>query len=189
MWFGRWGSAAVQAYIEDARSRSKAGSELWWATLAGGASAAWGRAPPGRDVPLISDALKEFVVEEARRAAAGMAPPASSPAAKAPPDAVHFLINRDTMMVHIVCPRTPEATLCLWAFPGSGADWERDPRKAQGSHKGKAFKPCTGCRDAATARGWLSEHAASRTAASEPASGAVSSDSEYLAARYLRCCD
>ena len=89
MWFGRWGSAAVLAYIEDARSRSKAGSELWWSALAGGASAAWGRAPPARDAPRISDALKEFVVQEARRAAAGTAPPASSSAApaagKAPP--------------------------------------------------------------------------------------------------------
>ena len=42
-----------------------------------------------------------------------------------------------------------------------------------------AVEPCTGCRDAAAARGWFSEQAAPATAASEPASSAESSDSEY----------
>ena len=187
MWFGRWGSAAVLCYIEDARARSRAGSELWWTALAGSRPMAWGIAPPGNAQAqhIVTDAMKEFIVEESRRAALTAAAGGALAATAAPepmqkaaaPDAVHFVVNRDTMTVHIVCPKTPGATLCLRAFTASGADWERAPRKAQGTHKGKAFDPCSLCRGAAVKRGWLG--GGEETAVREvPAPASDSSDSE-----------
>ena len=179
MWFGRWGSSAVLRYIEDARARSKAGAELWWTALVGSRPDAWSISSPAGASSRSASVLKEFIVEESKRAAAArpLLPLSGARAGEGPvPEGVHFLVNRDTMKVHFVCPQLPGATLCAWSFLASGADWERmpsDTKRAQASHKGKSFDPCGGCRDAAMLRGWLAAGAAAAEApsASDDSSG------------------
>ena len=55
-WFGRWGSSAIKAYREDARSRSRPGKRIWGDALAADAAphpvfpllSSWPRRPSGR---------------------------------------------------------------------------------------------------------------------------------------------
>ena len=54
MWSGRWGSSAVNGYIEDARTRSRAGAEVWFSAFAAGASSG-GEPAPGNSL------AREFV--------------------------------------------------------------------------------------------------------------------------------
>ena len=56
-WFGRWGSNAVKAYLEDARARSRAGKRIWLDAFA--AEAAPARQPAAPAPPLEASPLQQ----------------------------------------------------------------------------------------------------------------------------------
>lgn len=119
-WFGRWGSAAVRAYIEDARARAPSSSGLALAVAAAAAvddEGAGSAMPSGsEDAARVRDL--ELQIGELRRLVLGASGVAGAPGAPPEVQAVTYRIGKThaTFATTVLGPRAGRVALCGWAF-------------------------------------------------------------------------
>ena len=179
-WFGRWGSAAVKAYLEDARTRSRAGRRIWSEAMAADAL----------PVPAASDILSRPGSAPEGQAASGFlsrpgsapegpmgstlrrleADRACEPAQRPRVAAVKmYVLNKETRRLHVFAAGASKS-LCRY-FSLSTASAMPSPVLEGKAYRGKEVDPCVRCRRAAISQGLLNGGRAA-----DDAGGSSSSD-------------
>ena len=158
MWFGRWGSTAVRAYLEDARSRSKAGKRLWRDALAADGLV---RDAPGSDRPVVALQRRLEVEREA------------APAQKRPVKVERktFVLNTETRRMHIFA-QGASSSLCNY-FTLAKASALPDPVLQGRAWRGRDCSPCRRCRSKASTAGLLQGGAPEGAGGGESSSSSV----------------
>ena len=140
-WFGRWGSAAIKAYLADARARSRSGRRIWLDALA--AEATPGR-PAGPAMPGASEATARHV--EAIRAAA---PPQQRIAV-----GKTYVLNTETRRLHVFAAGMAISLCGFFTLDKHSA--LPNPVLQGKAYRGRDVDPCNRCRRLAEKRGLLS---------------------------------
>ena len=156
-WFGRWGSAAVKAYLEDARTRSRAGRRIWSEAMA--ADALPLPLPGAAPEAPMGNTLRRLEADRARE-------PAQRPRVAA---VKTFVLNKETRRLHVFTAGASKS-LCRY-FSLSTASAMPSPVLEGKAYRGKEVDPCVRCRRAAISQGLLNGGRAA-----DDAGGSSSSD-------------
>ena len=164
-WFGRWGSAAVKAYLADARARSRTGKRIWSDALVADAAPASSTGTASAREP---GTIASFV--EADRA--------SAPAQKLRVTTVKtYVLNTETRRLHIFAAGAAVSLCSFFTLEKHSA--LPNPALQGRVYKGRDVDPCSRCRRLADKQGLLSGGRPAECAEDGSSSSeASSSDSE-----------